>query len=323
MGALQSFWGGTRVEGWTSAEAIANEPALNVITDWWDQAIAEYDVEGNREQFRLAQEQWKQEVIEAKSRGKEPPEQPRLSVNPAKSFHRPGRLFNGMIAPLMPYGIRGAVTYQGMGNLFWAEKGEPLLATMFRDWRTRWGLGDFPIGMIQSAPFPTAGWSKQHPDAYALQRETQLHLLEGLPNLGLAPTGDIVNLRNIHFPNKQEVARRMALWALAEVYHRQISHGGLIYRSMTIEGDAIRIHYQPLRSKLMTRDGQPPTGFTIAGDDQEFFPAEAVIDGDTVLVSSVQLPTPTVVRFLWSDTATSNLTDASGLPASLFRTGAR
>ncbi len=319
IGALQSFWGGTRVEGWTSAEAVAAEPSLAPVVDWWDQAIAGYDLEAERKNHRRAMEQWRREANAAQSRGAKAPPQPRMPVNPAKSFHRPGRLFNGMVAPLIPFGIRGAVTYQGLGNLYWAEYGETLMATMFRDWRKRWGRGDFPIGMIQPAPFPTDGWKKQLPEAYLLQREAQLQLLKTLPNMGLAPTLDIVNLRNVHFPQKQPVAKRMAQWALAEVYGRPVGYGGPVYRSMAVEGNAIRIHFENTRGGLKTSDGKAPTGFTIAGDDGKFVPADAVIDGDSVLVSSGEVPQPVAVQFAWSDTATSNLRDGDGLPATLFR----
>ena len=320
VGVLQSFWGGTRVEGWTSATAVEANPALAPVIHWWQKAAAEYDLDAERKKLQLAKEQWKSEVAVAKREGKEAPAEPRMPVNPAKSIHHPGRLFNGMIAPLVPYGIRGAVTYQGLGNLFWAEYGDALMATMFRDWRERWGRGDFPIGMIQPAPFPTDGWNKQSPDAYSLQRETQLHMLKTLPEMGLAPTADIVNFRNVHYPDKQIVGQRMAQWALADVYDRKMAHGGPIYHSMEIEGSAIRILFQNVAGGLKTSDDKPPSGFTIAGGNEKFKTATATVDGDTVSVSSEQVPHPVAVRFVWGDTAISNLVDGEGLPASLFRT---
>lgn len=320
VGVLQSFWGGTRVEGWTSAQAVEAEANLAPVVEWWENAIANYDIGAEREKHRLAVEQWKREVAAAGQQGKRPPSEPRMAVNPAKSMHRPGRLFNGMIAPLIPYGMRGAVTYQGLGNLYWAESGKTLMATMFRDWRNRWQQGDFPIGMIQPAPFPTEGWAKRHPDAYSLQREAQIHLLRELPSMGLAPTMDIINFKNVHFPNKQIVGQRMAHWALAQVYGQQIAQGGPIYESMAIEGDTVRIRFRNTGGKLSTSDGEPPTGFTVAGVDGNFTPAAASVDGDSVLVRSDSVPNPVAVRFVWGDTATSNLVNKEGLPASLFRT---
>lgn len=320
IGVLQSFWGGSRVEAWTSASAVEANPALEPVVDWWRKAAEEYDLDAERRKFQLAKQQWENEVAAAKRAGEEAPAEPRMPANPAKSMHHPGRLFNGMIAPLIPYGIRGAVTYQGLGNLFWAEYGDPLMATMFRDWRERWNRGDFPIGMIQPAPFPTGDWNKQRPDAYSLQRETQIHLLKTLPGMGLAPTGDIINFRNVHFPNKQIVGQRMAQWALADVYDREIAHGGPVYQSMEIEGSAIRVRFENVAGELKTNDDEPPSGFFIAGKNGQFLPANATIDGDLVLVRNANVPDPVAVRFAWGDTSISNLVDGKNLPASLFRT---
>lgn len=320
VAVLQSFWGGTRVEGWTSAEAVEANPALEPVVDWWKKAAAEYDIDAERQKHQLAKEHWEKAAAVAKHEGKEPLPEPRMPVNPAKSIHHPGRLFNGMIAPLIPYGIRGAASYQGLGNLFWAEYGDPLMTTMFRDWRERWGRGDFPIGMIQPAPFPTDGWEKQSPDAYSLQRETQIHLLKQLPGMGLAPTMDIINFKNVHYPNKQIVGHRLAQWALADVYDRDVAHGGPIYQSMEVEGRAIRIHFQNVTGGLKTSDNEPVSGFTIAGKDGIFLPARSAIDGNTVMVRNEKVPNPIAVHFAWGDTETSNLIDGEGLPASLFRT---
>ncbi len=320
IGALQSFWGGSRCESWTSVEAVEKEPALAPVVDWWNKEIAEFDADAAAKENRRALARWKREAQEAKKVGKRAPKKPAAIENPAKSRHRPGQLFNGMISPLIPFGMRGAVTYQGLGNLFWAEHSVPLMATMFRDWRERWGLGDFPIGMIQPAPFPCDGWASQHPDAYALQREAQLLLLDRLPNLGLATTMDIGDLTDVHFRNKQEVGRRMALWALEEVYGRPAGYGGPIYESMAVEGDSIRIRFKHTAKGLKTRDGKAPTDFTVAGQEGRFFPARARIDGDTVVVKSEKVARPVSARFAWTDVAIPNLINSEGLPASIFRT---
>lgn len=319
VAALQSFLGGTRTEAWTSAAAVEANPALAPVVTWWNKAIDEFDLETARQAYRKAMTQWEQDASVAEAKGEPIPEQPEPVFNPERSVRRPGGLFNGMIAPLIPYGIRGAVTYPGLGNLYWAEFAEPLIATMIADWRQRWGRGDFPVAMIQPAPFPTDDWPKQVPEAYARLREAQLRVLAHSPNMGLAPTLDIVNLKNVHYPNKQDVAQRLALWALGTVYGLPYEHGGPIYRAMKIEGDAIRVQFSQAESGLKTSDGLPPTGFTIVGKDGVFVPADAVIQGDSVLVRSERVQHPVAVRLAWSDTATSNLINGNDQPVSLFR----
>ena len=227
-----------------------------------------------------------------------------------------------MIAPLIPFGMRGVISYQGLGNLYWADFSRVLLATMIRDWRSRWQLGPFPFGMVQPAPYPCDRRPKQHQDAYAVQREAQLLVLDELPNTGVAPTMDIGDLEELHFTNKQDVGRRLAQWALTTVYDRPVRYAGPLYRSMTIEEAKIRIHFKYTGDGLSTRDGRPPTHFTIAGADKKFYPAQANIDDHTVVVHADQVPRPVAVRFAWTDTAIPNLLNSHGLPASIFRTDA-
>lgn len=320
VAALQSFQGGTRMESWTSAAAVEGNPALEPVAAWWQQAVADFDLEAARQAYNDAIAQWELDVIEAEANGDPLPPEPPAMFNPVQSIDRPGRLFNAMIAPIIPYGIRGAATYPGLGNLYWAEYGEALITTMIQDWRQRWGRGDFPVAMIQPAPFPTDDWKKQVPEAYPLLREAQIRVVQRQPHVGLAPTLDIVNLINVHYPNKQEVGHRLALWALSKVYGLPYEHGGPLYDVMAVEGEAVRITFSNTGSGLKTSDGQPPSAFTIAGRDGVFVSAEAVIEGDTVLVQSASVPYPLAVRLAWNDTDTSNLVNGNDLPVSLFRT---
>ena len=174
--------------------------------------------------------------------------------------------------------------------------------------------------MVQPAPFPCDRWPKSGPDAYSLQRESQLLLLDSQPNMGVALTMDIDDLTELHFTNKQTVGRRMADWALTSVYGRQIPYRGPVYKSISTEGDEIRIHFSNTADGLVTNDGRPPRHFMIAGSDGVFQPAAATIDGHTVVVHCPDVPHPVAVRFAWSDTAVPNLFNKDGLPASLFRT---
>jgi len=320
VGVLQSFLGGTRVEAWTSKDALDSQPALRPILQWWKDATASYDADQATADYGRELKHWKQLAADAESQGRKPPRRPARPEDPRTSRHRPACLYNGMIAPLIPFGIRGVISYQGLGNLYWAEHSRVLLSTMIRDWRSRWGQGPFPFGMVQPAPYPCDRWPKQHEDAYSLQRESQLLVLDELPNTGLAPTMDIGDLEELHFANKQDVGKRLADWALATVYGQDVPYAGPIYESMAIESNKIRIRFKHTAGGLATTDGQAPTHFTIAGEDSVFQPAMAVIDGNTVLVHSKDVDKPVAVRFAWSDTAIPNLVNSDGLPASIFRT---
>jgi sialate O-acetylesterase len=225
-----------------------------------------------------------------------------------------------MVAPLVPFSIRGVICYQGLGNLFWANYSAVLLETMIRDWRTRWAQGNFPVGMVQPAPFDCGSRPKSGPDTYSVQRESQLIVQKQLAKIGIAPTMDVDAVDVLHFTNKQLVGRRLACWALATVYGFDLPFAGPIFQSMKIEGESIRVRFQHTGSGLTTNDGRPPKHFEIAGADCEYYPAEARIDGHTVVVQSDRVAEPITVRFAFTDTAVVNLMNCAGLPASLFRT---
>ncbi|MDG1895915.1 MAG: sialate O-acetylesterase [Fuerstiella sp.] len=320
IGILQSCWGGSRIEAWTSEEALENQPALKPILQSWDTDFANYDDERTTAAYEQELVRWKRSVVASENEGKKAPPRPKKPENPRASQHRPACLFNGMITPLIPFRIRGVISYQGLGNLYWAEHSRVLLPTMIRDWQSRWGQGAFAFGMVQPAPFLCDRWPKQQNDAYALQREAQMLVLDQIPRTGVAATMDIGDLDELHFTNKQAVAQRLANWALATEYQENVKYTGPIYESMSIENNRIRIRFSHAAEGLGTSDGLAPTHFTIAGSDRKFHPAVAVIDGKTVWVQADQVAQPVAVRFAWSDTAIPNLVNSDGLPASIFRT---
>jgi sialate O-acetylesterase len=226
-------------------------------------------------------------------------------------------LYNGMIAPLIPFAIRGAIWYQGESNIPIAYKYRTLLPAMIRNWRTDWGQGDFPFGIVQIAPFR---YSDKDPACWAELCEAQAMTAKNVPNTGLAVTVDIGDLKDIHPKNKQDVGRRLALWALAKVYGKDIVYSGPLYKSMAVEGGKIRVQFDRVGGGLISRDGKPLTDFTIAGNDQKFVPATADIDGACVVVSSPDITAPVAVRFAWRDDTSPNLANKEGLPAGPFRT---
>jgi len=222
-------------------------------------------------------------------------------------------LFNGMIAPLVPYGIRGAIWYQGEANVDDAASYRARFTAMIRDWRARWGEGDFPFFFVQLASFhATPGWP--------LLREAQAQTLIE-PATGMAVTLDIGNPTNIHPRNKQDVGHRLALLARAQIYGEPtLEAAGPTLVCTEISGNQVRVHLSHAGG-LRARGGAPAvTGFALAGADGVYHPAEARIDGAGVVVSSDAVPAPHTVRYAWADCPTANLENAAGLPAASFRT---
>lgn len=228
-----------------------------------------------------------------------------------------GTLFDGMIAPLVPYALRGAIWYQGEANIKVAFRYQAMLTAMIRQWRQEWKQGEFPIGIVEIAPYRYGGTD---PACCPELWEAQLRTHQKVANTGLVVTTDIGDPKDIHPRDKSEVGRRLALWALAKVYGKDLVFSGPIFRAMKIENNRIRLEFDHQGGGLVSRDGKPLTYFTIAGEDQKFQPAKAEIDGMTVLVSSEAVPAPLAVRFAWKDDAMPNLANKEGLPAAPFRT---
>jgi sialate O-acetylesterase len=231
-------------------------------------------------------------------------------------------LYNGMLHPIIPYTIRGAIWYQGESNRSRAEQYAKLFPAMIADWRKLWKQGDFPFYFVQLAPYK---YNKQQdvPELAELW-EAQTNTLTAAKNTGMAVTTDIGNLNDIHPKNKQDVGLRLALWALAKDYGKSdVVYSGPLYDSMSVEGNKVRIKFKHTAGGLKTKDNQDLTLFTIAGADKKFVPAKAKIDGETVVVWSDEVPNPVAVRYGWTEFAEPsayNLYNKAGLPASPFRT---
>jgi sialate O-acetylesterase len=243
-----------------------------------------------------------------------------LQPPPARFDNNPNGatvLYNGMIAPLVPFGIRGAIWYQGESNAGRAQQYRTLLPTMIRDWRSRFGVGDFPFYIVQLANFQATEAQPTDPP-WAYLREAQMLTAQNVPNSGLASAIDIGEAGDIHPKNKQDVGRRLALNALALTYKQPIEYSGPRYRSMKIEGDAVRLTFD--HAAGMTAKGGTLQGFAIAGADKKFVWADAKIEGNTVVVSSPQVKQPAAVRYAWANNPVANLYNAAGLPALPFRT---
>lgn len=238
-----------------------------------------------------------------------PPRPPHLAPGPGI----PTNLFNAMVAPVIPFGIRGVIWYQGEANRDEAFAYRTMFPAMIADWRYLWGRGEFPFYFVQIAPFdygPDAGQTGE-------LREAQAMALK-LPHTGMAVTMDIGDPADIHPRNKQEVGRRLALCALSGAYGQKIESSGPVYDSMAVESGRVRLRFD--HATGLAPADQPLTCFTIAGRDKRFVPAQAKVDGTTILVWSDQVPAPVAVRFAWGDADQPNLHNGAGLPAGPFRT---
>jgi len=234
-------------------------------------------------------------------------------AEPGKS----GGMYNGMIAPVCPFALRGLLWYQGETNAF-AKNGMKYFdksKNLIEGWRRVWGL-DLPFYFVQIAPF--SGYPEGELPALW---EAQVATLK-IPGTGMAVITDLVdNTKDIHPRNKRDVGNRLALWALAKNYGKKdLVYSGPLYKSMKVEGDKVRLNFAHVGGGLMSRDGKPLTEFQIAGADGKFVPAEAVIDGNTVVVAAESVKSPTQVRFAFHKTANPNLANKEGLPASPFQT---
>lgn len=223
----------------------------------------------------------------------------------------PATLYNSMIAPLIPYGMRGVIWYQGESNSGDPEGYSELFPAMIEDWRNRWGLGDFPFLFVQIAPF-----ERMPPEI----REAQLRALEMTRQTAMVVTTDIGDADDIHPSNKAPVGERLALAARALAYNEPVIYSGPLYEGVDFEDGRAMVSFASVGPGLVAGDGEPLRGFTIAGKDRVFHPARAEIVGEQVVVSSPKVLEPAVVRYGWANVPDVNLFNRAGLPASPFRT---
>jgi sialate O-acetylesterase len=257
--------------------------------------------------------------------GRPAPRGPRPTPPPGlPDQNSPGYLYDNMLAGLIPYGIRGAIWYQGEANTFRAHQYRTLLPTLIEDWRRAFGQGPFPFLVVQLANFHPRwpGPGSKSEEEWPELREAQLLTAQRHPAAGLAVTVDVGDRNDIHPTNKQEVGRRLALVALAKTYGQALDHSGPLYAGVRTEkGGRLRLRFQHADGlQVAGPPGERLIGFEVAGADRRFVAAEATIDRDTVVLSAPTVPRPVAARYGWTDDPACNLTNRSGLPASPFRT---
>ena len=314
VGLIHTSWGGTPAQAWTSREALDAEPALKHYHERLAQAVKNYDPKKADEQHKTATDKWKVDADKAKAAGKSPPRQPQKQPPPALSQYSASTLYNGMIAPLLPFAIRGAIWYQGESNAGQAFEYRTLFPAMIKDWRARWNQGDFPFLFVQLAPFSNAGGD------WPALREAQLLTTKSVPNTAMAVITDVGEETDIHPKKKQPVGERLAIAARALAYGEKVEYSGPEFESMKVEGNKVILTFAHIGGGLKA-EGESLTGFTVCGDDKKFVPATAKIVGEkTIEVTSDKVEKPIAVRFGWESFPVVNLWNKAGLPATPFRT---
>ena len=325
VGIIHTSWGGSPAEVWIREAVLTSNPRYQrEILDLYPDAL-------RRSQAALAA--WEKREAAAKSAGT-----PFKERRPSLAW-KPSELYNGMIAPLLPYAIQGAIWYQGESNAGRAHQYRTLMADMISNWRQDWQQGDFTFLQVQLAPFkdykPEPGESD-----WAELREAQNHVARVLPKAGVAVITDVGEEKDIHPRRKEPVGARLALAARRITYKQDVVHSGPAYRSIKVKGDeailsfnngggGLEAHALPQRyaksgqivySAATGRLDAPLSGFAVCGEDRKWVWADARIEGDKVVVSHKDIAKPVAVRYGWSDFPVVNLWNSEGLPASPFRT---
>ncbi len=299
VGLISACVGGTYAEKWIPRAHLEADPLLKPLLDKYPQELQRYE---------QALAKYRQEG----EKGSPPP-------NPENDTrNRNCGEYNGMIAPLQPFAIRGVAWYQGENDAGYAWLYRTILPTMIRSWRETWGQGPFPFLIVQLAPYYDTNCCAD--SAWAELCESQLRTSQTVTNTALVvitDTGD--DPKNIHPRDKEPVGVRLALAARGIAHGEPIEYCGPIYKSMTIDGDRATLTFTHVGGGLAARDGALK-GFTIAGDDRKFVPAQAAISGDRIIVWNEQVARPVAVRFGWASYPLVNLFNKEGLPASPFRT---
>lgn len=304
VGIISSSWGATPAEAWTSGESLLLHP----------------DFTDSIKRYRKLQEDWEllysnfmreTEAARNAAPGSKPP------VVPAQKNY-PSALYNAMIAPLVPYGMKGVIWYQGENNAPRAIQYRKLFPLLITDWRKKWKNDTLPFVFVQLASFKARNADPVFTDEWASLREAQSMALQ-LPYTGMAVTIDIGDAKNIHPKNKQDAGKRLYLAANHIAYQSTGEYSGPQFSSMRVVDNKIELSFLHTGSGLTGKD-KKLAGFAIAGTDKKFYWADAEITGTKIVVSSSQVPHPVAVRYAWASNPDAGLYNKEGLPASPFRT---
>ncbi|MBC7820761.1 MAG: DUF1080 domain-containing protein [Planctomycetaceae bacterium] len=312
VGLIKSAVGGTVCEAWTPKADLETNPTLKPLLDQQAQRLAGYPkvLEDYKQREPELLKQYEEALAKAKADKKPEPRKPTAPQDPAVSANRPFGLYNGSIAPLVPYAIRGAIWYQGESNSGRGKEYQTLFPAMITAWRKVWGQGDFPFLFVQIAP---------HNGMSPEIREAQRLTVQTTQNTAMAVTLDVGHPSDIHPQDKQPVGARLALAARALAHGEKVEYSGPAYDALSISGNKATLSFKHVGGGLVAKEGTLK-GFTIAGPDNKFVEATTAIKGDTIVVFSDSVSAPTAVRYGWSNVPEASLWNKAGLPASPFQT---
>lgn len=320
IGLIHTSWGGTRIEPWIPVEGfkLNDSSQFKRVVDSVINSRVDYLKTKNTALDQMAK--WLPTAQTAAKRGAPIPDPPKWPIDPVAKSSAPTGLYNGMVHPIVPFAARGAIWYQGESNRGNGMVYHELMKSLVGGWRNVWQEKPegFAFYYVQLAPFNYGNYPTALPEIW----EAQTASLD-IPNTGMIVTTDIGNVKDIHPKNKQEVGRRLALWALAKTYGKEdLVYSGPLFKDVKFEDGKAIISFNYIGGGLSSRDGKALTHFALAGDDKLFTPAKAEVDltGQTVIVQADGIAKPVAVRFGWHHTAEPNLMNKEGLPASPFRT---
>jgi sialate O-acetylesterase len=314
VGLIHCAWGGTPAEAWTGRAALEKLSFMPDRLRESDNARENYSPEKAQAELQQKIAEWERKVAAGEKTGYKP-----KLWSPYTDSWQPATLYNGMIAPLVPFSIRGAIWYQGESNAGRHSEYHELFSAMIRDWRDFWGQGDFPFLYVQLANYlPVQTDPVQENAVWAFLREAQSQTLD-VPNTAMAVITDIGDANDIHPKDKKTVGERLALAARAKAYGEDIVYSGPVFQCLEIKDGRAAIRFGSTGGGLVAR-GERLTGFAIAGEDRQWHWADAEIQGDTVVLSSPEVKIPVAVRYNWANNPVGDLYNKEGLPASLFRT---
>lgn len=319
IGLIDNAWGGSACEAWINRSVLEQDGRFQPLLERWAQEEA--DLPKATAEYQKKLEDWKLAVAEAKAAGKPEPRAPQSPDARMKGNARPANIYNGVLKPTIGYGIRGAIWYQGESNAGRAYQYRDLFPLMIKSWRDEWKQGDFPFYWVQLADFQA---EKPEPtdSAWAELREAQTLTMSKLPDTGEAVIIDLGEGKDIHPTNKQDVAKRLSRWALAQVYGQKIAFHSPRYQSMAKDGKKIVLTIDYVGGGLNLFDVAEPLGFTIAGADKKFVKAKArlVPNSNQIEVWSDDIAEPEAVRYAWADNPVCNVYSKERLPLTPFRT---
>jgi len=326
IGLIHTSWGGTPAQAWTSREALTADASLKYYMEQLDERVKAFDPNKSAEQYQAALAKWEKAAEEAKKNKQPIPRKPGEPQPPGHGPNDAATLYNGMIAPVLPFAIKGAIWYQGESNAGKPIEYRSLFAEMIQDWRKRWGH-DFPFYCVQLAPFQAGN---PNGDNWAYLREAQSIASAKVKNAGVAVISDAGDLMDIHPQNKKPCGVRLGLLALAHAYGQKVEFSGPSFKSKKTDGNRLVVDFDHVGGGLkigafsfagaenVGKDGKL-VGFEIAGEDMKFHAATATIEADSVVLVSDAVSKPAHVRYGWKNFPIVNLFNKAGLPASPFR----